>query len=78
MISAAATGRSVLFVSHRHQALDAVQNGLEQLVGNLPILARAYAGGQEDSFSFEQAIDLILGRQIGSGARDTLAEQRHE
>lgn len=76
MVSAAAAGRSVLFVSHRHQALDAVQNRLEELVGDLPILARAYAGSQEGSFSFIQAVNLILGRQVGTRARDALEERK--
>lgn len=68
MVSAAAAGRSVLFASHRHQAIDAVQNRLEALVGELPFLARAYAGGQGDSFSFDQAVSLILGRNFGTEA----------
>ena len=76
MVSAAAAGRSVLFVSHRHQALDAVQNRLEELVGDLPILARAYAGSQDQSFRFEQAINLILGRHVGTRARDTLEDRK--
>ena len=76
MVSAAAAGRSVLFVSHRHQALDAVQNRLEELVGDIPILARAYAGSQEESFSFEQAINLILGRQVGTQARYALEDRK--
>ena len=78
MVSAAVAGRSVLFVSHRHQALDAVQNRMEELVGDLPILARAYAGSREESFSFKQAVDLILGRQVGTSARDTLEERKSE
>lgn len=76
MVSAAAAGRSVLFVSHRHQALDAVQNRLEELVGDLPILARAYAGSQEESFSFKQAIDLILSRHVGTRASEALEQRK--
>ena len=78
MVSAAAEGRSVLFVSHRHQAIDAVQNRLEELTGDTPILARAYAGSEEQSFRFEQAIDLIMGRHVGTRARDALDEKKSD
>jgi very-short-patch-repair endonuclease len=76
MISAAVAGRSVLFVSHRHQAIDAVQSRLEELLAGKTLLARAYAGSQDESFSFDQAIDLILGRYIGPQARDAFEERR--
>jgi very-short-patch-repair endonuclease len=73
MVSAAAAGRSVLFASHRHQAIDAVQNRLEEIVGDQPILARAYAGDQDSSFKFEDAVNLILGRHTGKSAQEALA-----
>jgi hypothetical protein len=77
MTSAAAAGRSVLFISHRHQAIDAVQNRLEGLVGDIKLLARAYDGTQEGSFSFKEAVGEIIKRQTGTQTRKALEERNN-
>jgi hypothetical protein len=75
MISAAMAGRSVLFASRTHQALDAVQNRLESLHEDHALLARAWSGSSEDSFDFRRAVDAVIAQKVTSDAREALREK---
>lgn len=70
MASAALAGRSVLFASRNHQAIDAVVDRLADVVDRHPLLIRANNRDGEEGFSFERAIDAILARPGVSGRRE--------
>ncbi|KAB2932819.1 MAG: hypothetical protein F9K25_06300 [Candidatus Contendobacter sp.] len=67
MASAALAGRSVLFASRNHQAIDAVVDRFAERVERRPLLIRANTRDGGEGFSFERAIDAILARPGGTG-----------
>lgn len=69
MVSAALAGRSVLFASRTHQALDAVEDRMRETLPDRMLLARAKALDQAREFSFVKALDAVLAR--GSDAAST-------
>ena len=73
MASAALAGRSVLFASRNHQAIDAVVDRFAERVERRPLLIRANTRDGGEGFSFERAIDAILARPGGTGRRERLA-----
>lgn len=75
MISAALAGRSVLFATRTHQAIDAVEERLRNLHPGRPLLARARAADGQQEFNFARALDALLARGGATGARDRLAAQ---
>lgn len=76
MVSAAMAGRSVLFASRTHQAIDAVQIRLQDLYQDRDLLARAWSGVQSDSFDFKNALNSILARHVDSKAREILGNKQ--
>jgi very-short-patch-repair endonuclease len=70
MASAALAGRSVLFASRNHQAIDAVVDRFADVVDRHPLLIRANIRDGGEGFSFERAIDAILARPGVSGRRE--------
>ena len=68
MLSAAASGRSVLLAARLHRAIDAVQERLEALAGDRAVLVRANAPDGMASFSFAKALDALLVRSGDAGA----------
>ncbi|MFZ1641255.1 MAG: AAA domain-containing protein [Candidatus Contendobacter sp.] len=73
MASAALAGRSVLFASRNHQAIDAVVDRFAEQVERRPLLIRANTRDGGEGFNFERAIDAILARPGVSGRRERLA-----
>lgn len=73
MASAALAGRSVLFASRNHQAIDAVVDRFAERVERRPLLIRANTRDGGEGFGFERAIDAILARPGGTGRRERLA-----
>lgn len=73
MASAALAGRSVLFASRNHQAIDAVVDRFAEMVEHRPLLIRANTRDGGEGFSFERAMDAILARPGGTGRRERLA-----
>jgi hypothetical protein len=71
MVSAALAGRSVLLASRTHQALDAVEQRLSELLPGRVILARARAPEREREFDFRRALDAVLARagETSTGSR---------
>ena len=55
-----AEGKSVLFASRNHQAIDAVEERFHELLGERAILTRAFDRTGERNFDFKKAIDSIL------------------
>lgn len=74
MASAALVGRSVLFASRNHQAIDAVVGRLAEVVEHRPLVIRANARESDDSFDFTRAIEAILARPGGERPRERLAD----
>ncbi len=72
MASAALAGRSVLFASRNHQAIDAIVERFADLVDRCPMVIRANTRDGGDSFDFARAIDAILARPGGTGRRERL------
>ncbi len=70
MLSAAASGRSVLLAARLHRAIDAVQERLEAMAGDRTVLVRANAPDGMASFSFAKALDALLVRSGDAGAAD--------
>ncbi|WP_165903966.1 AAA domain-containing protein [Plasticicumulans lactativorans] len=73
MASAALVGRSVLFASRNHQAIDAVVGRLAEVVEDRPLVIRANARESDDSFDFTRAIEAILARPGGERPGEGLA-----
>lgn len=73
MISAAMAGRSVLFSSHTHKAIDAVQQRLIELSPDRPLLVRAGSDDGAGSIDFRSAIDALIARLADTPAREALA-----
>ena len=73
MASAALAGRSVLFASRNHQAIDAVVDRFAEVVERHPLLIRANTRDGGEGFSFERAMEAILARPGSSGRRERLA-----
>ena len=72
-LRAALAGRSVLFASRNHQAIDAVVDRFAEMVERRPLLIRANTRDGGEGFSFERAIDAILARPGGTERRERLA-----
>ena len=62
MISAAASGRSVLLAARLHRAIDAVQERLEVLAENRTVLVRANEQDGFAKFTFSDALQALLTR----------------
>ncbi len=75
MVSAALAGRSVLFASRNHKALDTVEDRLNDICGDRVLLARANSLDGSADFSFMKAIDALLSRPDVPGAKPTLEAQ---
>ena len=73
MASAALAGRSVLFASRNHQAIDAVVDRFAEVVDRHPLLIRANTRDGGEGFSFERAMEAILARPGSSGRRERCA-----
>jgi very-short-patch-repair endonuclease len=73
MVSAAAAGKSVLFASRNHKALDAVQERLDDVTGETPLLTRASSQESGGGFSFAQAITAL---QTSGAAGEQRAARR--
>jgi very-short-patch-repair endonuclease len=75
MVSAAALGKSVLFASHTHKAIDAVFSRVNDLSQDQTFLLRA--SGDEDSgaVDFPVALDALLGRLRDTSDRHSLELQ---
>ena len=67
-----AAGRSVLFASRNHQAIDAVEERFAGLLGKRAILTRALDRTGERSLDFRGAIDAILAEGSASETPDAL------
>lgn len=68
MVSAALAGRSALFSSRAHQAIDAVDGRFREMSPERTLLNRA-SRDRENDFDFRVAIDALLARQAdGAGA----------
>ncbi len=76
MVSAALAGRSVLFASHSHKALDAVQERMRELSPDHALLARARTEDGEEQFDFRSAIDVLLGHLVDADMVAPLATSR--
>jgi len=76
MISAALAGRSVLFASHSHKALDAVQERMKEIAPDHVLLARARTEDGDQNFDFRAAIDFLLGRLVDSNLEVPIAARR--
>lgn len=74
LASAALSGRSVLFASRNHQAIEAVAGRLTELLAHQPLLIRANARDGGEGISFARAIDAILARPGAEARREQLAE----
>lgn len=59
LISAVASGRTVLFAAKNHQAVNEVENRLRELIGDAPLLVRARDADGERDVSFLDALDDI-------------------
>jgi very-short-patch-repair endonuclease len=75
MFSAALAGKSVLFASRNHKALDAVEDRLHELSEDRVLLARVNSRDGSADFSFAKAIDALLSRPDVPGARSKLEEK---
>ncbi len=62
MLSAAASGRSVLLAARLHRAIDAVQERLEALAGDRAVLVRANEQDGFARFTFADALQALLVR----------------
>ena len=68
-----AAGKSVLFASRNHQAIDAVEERFAGLLGERAILTRALDRTGERSLDFRGAIDAILADNSASETPDALS-----
>ena len=59
LISAAVSGRSVLFAAKNHQAVNEVENRLKDLIGDVPLLIRARDADGERDVNFLDALGDI-------------------
>lgn len=78
MVSAALAGRSVLFASRTHQALDAVEDRMREMLPDRMILARAKALDHAREFSFVKALDAILARGGDAASMSRLENKKLE
>lgn len=69
IVSAALAGRSALFASRTHQALDAVEQRVRELLPDRVLLARARAPDREREFNFARAVGAILAKARESSAQ---------
>lgn len=65
MLTLAASGKSVLFASRNHQALDEVESRLGAIVGAAPLLVRARDASGERNTSFFKALKEIGEQEVG-------------
>ena len=74
MLSAMSAGRTVLFASHTHKAIDAVQERLDELTPDQSLLARASPNpsDNERAFDFGAAVNYLLSHMIEEGDPDAL------
>lgn len=72
MASAALAGRSVLLASRTHQALDAVEQRLAELLPTRVLLARARALDHTREFDFLKALDAVLARGADAAVKGRL------
>jgi very-short-patch-repair endonuclease len=72
MSSAAVLGRSALFASHTHKAIDAVLTRTDSLSEERPFIVRASGKENESAVDFNDAVDALLERLKDSDIRHEL------
>ncbi|WP_417477895.1 AAA domain-containing protein [Maricaulis sp.] len=78
VVSAVLAGKSVLFSSKNHQALDEVQARLRGVFGDAPVVTRARDRGGEADVSFLDALRLLAAsdtKEIGPEAAESFASE---
>ena len=72
MSSAAALGRSALFASHTHKAIDAVYSRMCTLSEERPFLVRAAGNEKDGTVDFTAAVDALIERLTDSDVQHEL------
>ena len=60
MLSAAMNKKTVLFSSHTHKAIDAVQERVDELTPDRPLLMRAGGGDELERIDFKSAVHALI------------------